>query len=137
MANTQTIFRTNVPQRRATLADGVILLTLAVLFYAGLSLATSFGTNQPVINQIFLSPRVLPLYTLFSVMRMLAAYVLSLLFTLFYGRMAAYNKRAERVMLPILDVLQSVPILSFLPVVLLSLTAILPQRLAVELAPSC
>jgi NitT/TauT family transport system permease protein len=134
MANTQTIFRTNVPQRRATLADGVILLTLAVVFYAGLSLATNLGTNQPVINQIFLSPRVLPLYTLFSVMRMLAAYVLSVLFTLFYGRMAAYNKRAERIMLPILDVLQSVPILSFLPVVLLSLTAIMPQRLAVELA---
>jgi NitT/TauT family transport system permease protein len=134
MANTQTIFRTNVPQRRATLADGVILLTLAVLFYAGLSLATSFGTNQPVINQIFLSPRVLPLYTLYSITRMLAAYVLSILFTLFYGRMAAYNKRAERIMLPILDVLQSVPILSFLPVVLLSLTAIMPQRLAVELA---
>jgi NitT/TauT family transport system permease protein len=134
MASTQTIFQTNVPQRRATIADGVILLTLAVLFYAGLSLATSLGTNQPVINQIFLSPRVLPLYTLFSIMRMLAAYVLSFLFTMFYGRMAAYNKRAERIMLPILDVLQSVPILSFLPVVLLSLTAIMPQRIAVELA---
>jgi NitT/TauT family transport system permease protein len=134
MASTQTIFQTNVPRRRATLADGVILLTLAVLFYAGLSLATHLGTNQPVINQIFLSPRVLPLYTLYSITRMLAAYVLSFLFTMFYGRMAAYNKRAERIMLPILDVLQSVPILSFLPVVLLSLTAIMPQRLAVELA---
>ena len=48
--------------------------------------------------------------------------------------MAAYNRRAEKVMLPLLDVLQSVPILSFLPVVLLSLSAILPQRLAAELA---
>jgi NitT/TauT family transport system permease protein len=48
--------------------------------------------------------------------------------------MAAYNRRAERILLPLLDVLQSVPILSFLPVVLLSLSAIMPQRIAVELA---
>ena len=65
---------------------------------------------------------------------MLAAYILSTLFTLFYGRMAAYNRRAERVMLPLLDVLQSVPILSFLPVVLISLSAVMPQRVAAELA---
>ncbi len=65
---------------------------------------------------------------------MLVAYLLSLIFTLIYGYVAAYNRRAERVLLPMLDVLQSVPILSFLPVVLLSLSAILPQRLAVELA---
>jgi ABC-type nitrate/sulfonate/bicarbonate transport system permease component len=65
---------------------------------------------------------------------MLAAYTLSLLFTLPYGYLAARNRRAEHVLLPLLDVLQSVPILSFLPVVLLSLTAILPERLAVELA---
>jgi NitT/TauT family transport system permease protein len=67
-------------------------------------------------------------------MRMLAAYLLSLIFTLPYGYLAARNRRAEHVLLPLLDVLQSVPILSFLPVVLLSLTAVLPERLAVELA---
>jgi NitT/TauT family transport system permease protein len=65
---------------------------------------------------------------------MAAAYLLSLLFTLFYGYVAAYNRRAEHVLLPLLDVFQSVPILSFLPVVLLSLSAILPQHVAVELA---
>ena len=54
--------------------------------------------------------------------------------TLPYGYLAARNRRAEHVLLPLLDVLQSVPILSFLPVVLLSLTAILPERLAIELA---
>ena len=134
MTSMQTIFRTNTPQRRATVADAVILLSLAVLFYGGLTLATNFGREQPAAEHISLVPGALPLYTLFSVARMLAAYVLSLLFTLFYGRLAAYNRRAERVMMPLLDVLQSVPILSFLPVVLLSLSAILPQRLATELA---
>lgn len=134
MASIQTIFRTNTPQRRATFADGVVLLSLAVLFYGGMTLAANFGRTQPAVEQISLAPGALPVYTLFSVTRMLAAYILSTLFTLFYGRMAAYNRRAERVMLPLLDVLQSVPILSFLPVVLISLSAVLPQRVAAELA---
>src|SRR5690349_19978735 len=132
MTAMQTIFRTNTSRRRATIVDGVLQLSLAVLFYGGLTLATNFGRYQPAVEQISLVPSALPLYTLFSVTRMLAAYILSLLFTWFYGRMAAYNLRAERVMMPLLDVLQSVPILSFLPVVLLSLSAILPQRIATE-----
>jgi NitT/TauT family transport system permease protein len=134
MTSLQTIFRTNVPQRRATFADGVILLSLAVLFYGGLSLATNFAHEQTAAEQISLAPGALPAYTLYSVSRMLGAYILSFVFTLFYGRAAAYNRRAERVMLPLLDVLQSVPILSFLPVVLLSLSAVLPQRVAAEFA---
>ena len=134
MASVETIFQTNTPRRRATLADGVVLLSLAVVFYAGLTLATNFGRERPAVEQISLAPGAIPLYTLFSMARMLAAYILSTLFTLFYGRMAAYNRRAERVLLPLLDVLQSVPILSFLPVVLVSLSAVLPQRLAAELA---
>ena len=129
------IFQTNVPaQRRATIADGIVLLSLAVLFYAGLSLATNFASQPSAVEQISLAPSALPGYTLYSLARMLAAYLLSTLFTLFYGRMAAYNRRAEKIMLPLLDVLQSVPILSFLPVVLLSLSAMMPQRLAAELA---
>ena len=128
------IFQTNVPaQRRATIADAIVLLSLAVLFYGGLTLATNFANQPTKAEQISLSPGALPLYTLFSVGRMLAAYLLFTLFTLFYGRMAAYNRRAEKIMLPLLDVLQSVPILSFLPVVLISLSAIMPQRLAAEL----
>ena len=57
-----------------------------------------------------------------------------MIFTLVYGYAAARSKRAERVLLPLLDVLQSVPILSFLPVVLLALAAVLPERIAAELA---
>ena len=78
------IFQTNVPaQRRATIADVVILLSLAVLFYGGLTLATSFANQPTTAEQISLAPGALPLYTLFSVGRMLAAYLLSTLFTLF------------------------------------------------------
>lgn len=134
MRSFENIFHTGVPNRRATIADGVILLSLAVLFYAGLTLAGGVARQTSGTEQISLAPGALPLYTLYSISRMLAAYILSTLFTLFYGRMAAYNRRAEKVMLPVLDVLQSVPILSFLPVVLFSLSAIMPERIAAELA---
>jgi NitT/TauT family transport system permease protein len=135
MASSSNIFQPGTPlQRKATLADGVVLLSLAVLFSGGLSLAVHFGTQAAPVAGISLSPLALPIYTLFSISRMLAAYFLSILFTLFYGRSAAYNRRAEQILLPLLDVLQSVPILSFLPVVLISLSAVLPQRLAAELA---
>src|SRR6266436_4134170 len=58
----------------------------------------------------------------------------SLAFSLWYGSLAASNRRAEQILLPLLDVLQSVPILSFLPVVLLGLSAFLSQNAASELA---
>jgi NitT/TauT family transport system permease protein len=57
----------------------------------------------------------------------------SLLFALVYGRAAARYHHAEQVLMPLLDVLQRVPMLSFLPVVLLSFSAILSQQAAAEL----
>lgn len=116
-----------------TLGDGLILLGLATLLYAGVRLAF----NAPTViagPEISLSPWALPWYALLSVGRMAAAYFLSLLFSLFYGYAAARNRTARLVLMPLLDVLQSVPILSFLPVVLLGLNAILPQAFAAELA---
>jgi NitT/TauT family transport system permease protein len=83
---------------------------------------------------ISLSPAVLPLYAGFSFLRMLTAYIISLTFSLWYGSFAASNRRAEQILLPLLDVLQSVPILSFLPVVLLGLSAFLSQDIASEIA---
>lgn len=66
---------------------------------------------------------------------MLAAYVLALAFGLSYGYAAAYNRRAERILLPILDILQSIPILSFLPSFVLALVALFPHgRTGVEIA---
>ncbi len=120
-------------ERSFPLGDVVVLILMAVVIYGGTRLAFD---APAVVNgpQISLDPSALPWYTLLSTARMLAAYILSLVFTLTYGRAAAYNRRAEAILMPLLDVLQSVPILSFLPVVLLSLSAILPQRIATELA---
>ena len=119
--------------RPLTRADGAVLLLLAAILYLGVHL----GAGAPARVEgpsISLSREALPRYALLSIGRMAAAYVLSMLFTLVYGYVAAYNRHAERVLLPLLDVLQSVPILSFLPVALLSLSAILPERAAAEMA---
>jgi NitT/TauT family transport system permease protein len=68
-------------------------------------------------------------------MRMAAAYVLSLIFSVAYARIAVANRRAERVMIPVLDILQSIPILSFLPGVVLALIALFPHsNVGLELA---
>ena len=119
-------------QNTFTRGDLVILGGIAVVLYFGVRLA--FATPAVVTGPtISLAPAALPWYALLSILRMGAAYVLSLLFALGYGWTAAHNPRAQRVLLPLLDILQSIPILSFLPVVLLSLTAILPQGIAIEL----
>ena len=134
MAEKPRLFRIGQPNERPfTFGDLAVLLGLAILLYLGVRLAhdAPHVIQGPKIN---LTPASLPLYASLSVGRMLAAYLLSLLFSLVYGRAAAYSDRAERVLLPLLDVLQSVPILSFLPVVLLSLSAVLPQDTAAELA---
>jgi len=120
-------------ERAFTWGDVLALALVAVLLYAGVRLAF----NAPAViygPDISLAPSALPWYTLLSVGRMTIAYVLSVIFTLLYGRAAAYNRRAERLLMPLLDVLQSVLILSFLPVVLLSLSAVLPLSAAAELA---
>ncbi|MDW8214983.1 MAG: ABC transporter permease subunit, partial [Roseiflexaceae bacterium] len=127
-------FTPTPPDRpRFTGADGIILLIVGGLLALGVWAAEAAPAEVRG-PEISLSVGALPFYALHSVGRMAAAYVLSLMFSLIYGSIAAYNPRTERVLMPLLDVLQSVPILSFLPVVLLSLTAILPEGIAVELA---
>jgi NitT/TauT family transport system permease protein len=111
--------------------DVLIAVALLSLVYAAIRLVSP----TPVIGpEIDLSPSALPWYALLSVIRMTASYALSLVFALVYGYVAARSRAAERVMLPILDVLQSVPLLSFLPIVLIVLTTLLPARLGVEAA---
>jgi len=120
-------------RRKLSVIDLLVVLGLVSILYAGVWLAS----RAPAIvsaPEISTSPAALPFYAFFSFLRMLAAYILSVAFTLVYGRAASQNRRAEKIMMPILDILQSVPILSFLPVVVLALRAILPQGIAAELS---
>src|ERR1700726_1764811 len=104
------------------------------LFYGVLVVGrTWLGPFTPQV-EISRSPLALVPYAGYSLLRITIAYVLSLAFTLVYGFVAAYNPRAERFMIPLLDVLQSIPVLSFLPGVMLAMVALFPGRqLGVEL----
>ncbi len=70
----------------------------------------------------------------YSFLRMSAAYLLSLAFALSYGYYAAAHRTGERVMIPILDILQSVPILGFFPIVVLVLYNLQPSGFGPNLA---
>lgn len=122
------------PPARVVFTQADLWLFLMLIGLVGLTIGVANNAPEAVRGPtISLSPTALPFYALHSVGRMAMAYVLSFIFTLIYGYIAAYNPHAERILIPLLDVLQSVPILSFLPVVLLGLSAILPQAFAVEL----
>jgi len=85
--------------------------------------------------EIDLSASSLPKYACYSLSRGLIAYLLSLAFTLGYGYWAARDKRAEKVLVPLLDILQSVPVLGFLPGLVLALAALFPNsNIGLELA---
>ncbi|WP_322512241.1 ABC transporter permease [Chloroflexus sp.] len=125
---------TPAPPAQSLLTRADVWLLLVLIGLLALAIGAAGSAPETVRGpEISLSLSALPFYALRSVGRMALAYALSLLFTLVYGYIAAYNARAERVLIPLLDVLQSVPILSFLPVVLLSLSTILPEAVAVEL----
>ncbi len=84
--------------------------------------------------QISQNPRDLPLYALYSLVRIVIAYVISLVFALAFGYLAASSRRAEMIMIPLLDILQSIPVLSFLPGVMLAMVALFPHsQLGIEL----
>src|SRR5215471_7687769 len=124
-----------IPERTwSRLTDVVIFGAGLALFYGVISIARSWlGPITPE-AEISRNPSALPYYTAFSLLRILIAYILSLAFTLIYGYVAAYSKKAERVMIPLLDVLQSIPVLSFLPGVMLAMVAFFPGRqLGVEM----
>jgi len=110
------------------LRDLPILVAVLAVFY-GLLALTHYWT-QPVNTQppLVLTPGALPLYALYSLARILVAYFLSLVFAIVYGQIAAHNARAERIMIPLLDTLQSIPVLSFLPPVMAAMVALFPTR---------
>ncbi|TDR72442.1 ABC transporter permease [Paludibacterium purpuratum] len=77
---------------------------------------------------ISLDPASLPEYALRTILRMLAAMFASLVFTLVYGTLAAKSRRAEKVLVPILDILQSVPVLGYISFTVTFFIALFPGR---------
>ncbi len=91
------------------------------------------GSAVPVVP-ISHSERSLPLYAFYSIVRITLAYLLSLIFAIAYGYTAAYSPRIEAWMVAVLDILQSIPVLSFLPPVVLAMVSLIPgHQLGIEL----
>jgi NitT/TauT family transport system permease protein len=117
------------------LADIVIILGILGIFYGIMQVGREWtGILRPTVL-IDLSFRALPRYTFFSLIRGLAAYGLSFVFTIVYGYWAAKDRLAEKVLVPILDILQSIPVLGFMPGVVLALVSLFPHsNVGLELA---
>ena len=91
------------------------------------TLAPLSALKEPVIS---LDPVNLPEYALRTTLRMLAAMVASLLFTVTYGTLAAKSRRAELVLVPLLDILQSVPVLGYISFTVVFFMSLFPGRVA-------
>jgi NitT/TauT family transport system permease protein len=118
----------------SVLVDLLVFAAILAGIYAVLATVKYWmGVVTPAAH-ISRSPAALPAYAFYSLVRMAVAYVLSLVFAVAYGYIAANNRRVEMVMIAVLDILQSIPVLSFLPSVMLAMVALFPTRqLGVEL----
>src|SRR5580692_9873169 len=106
-----------------------VLLILGLLVFLGEASRHLFEPLTDLQQQpTSLDPRNLPEYAARTTLRMLIAMVLSLLFTFTYATLAARDKRAERLLIPLLDILQSVPILGFISITVVFFMALVPGR---------
>jgi len=112
---------------------GVAACALA-LFFAVVSTGVYWFQKPIPMVPISSSISALPIYAFYSIVRMTIAYMLSLAFAVTYGYIAAYNARVEPWMVAVLDILQSIPVLSFLPPVVLAMVSLIPgHQLGIEM----
>ncbi|WP_334043482.1 ABC transporter permease subunit [Burkholderia ambifaria] len=122
-----------LPNRWDFIAFPLIICLIAMAVVGFHETMAPIGTLQT--QKISLDPSNLPEYALRTTLRMLAAMVASLAFTLIYGTLAAKSRRAGMVLIPILDILQSVPVLGFISFTVTFFLALFPSRvLGAELA---
>jgi NitT/TauT family transport system permease protein len=111
----------------------LVIGAMVLLVYGGEQ--TTLPLSALEVSPVSLDPRHLPFYALRTTMRMLLAIVCSTVFTFVYAAIAAKSRRAEMVMIPLLDILQSVPILGFLTFTVVFFLNLFPgQVLGAELA---
>lgn len=117
--------------------DIILFLFVVALLYAviqlGVQITAPYSLNQS--HRISLNPMQLPIDALWSLFRMFAAYFASLIFSIVYGYVAAYSPFWRRILVPLLDILQSVPVLGFLSATIALFVALFPSSsVGLELA---
>jgi NitT/TauT family transport system permease protein len=119
-----------VLRARSTPIDIVVVVAVLVLLYVvvrvGHGVTASFSPRGLVLQHVSTSPARLPYDAARSLLRMFVALFFSFVFTLVYGYAAARSRRAERVLVPILDILQSVPVLGFLTITVTAFVGLFP-----------
>src|SRR5579862_7409897 len=105
----------------------IVLGLVALLAYDSQQANTPFQLGTHI--DITLDPAVLPLYAMRTVLRMAVALIVSFVFSLVYAALAAKSRTAEKILIPVLDILQSVPILGFLSITVTGFIALFPGRL--------
>ncbi|MFV9990756.1 MAG: ABC transporter permease [Coxiella endosymbiont of Dermacentor nuttalli] len=110
----------------------LVLAILVLLGYGANAMMVRFDLGQPL--SISLDPTMLPYYALRTILRMLIAMFFSLLFAFTFGTWAAKSRDAERIIIPIIDILQSVPVLGFLTITVATFVSLFHGSL---LGPEC
>lgn len=110
----------------------LILGCFFMLAWGAKQMASPYQLGEPII--IYLSPDHLAYYSLRTVLRMFIALIFSLLFTFIFGTLAAKNKNLARLIIPSIDILQSVPVLGFLSISVVGFIKLFPHSL---LGPEC
>ncbi len=105
----------------------MVLGAIALVAWGGMAMSARYHLGEAL--PISLDPRQLPEYALRTVLRMGCALVASLVFSLVYAAVAAKSRQGEKILIPILDILQSVPILGFLSITVTGFIALFPGRL--------
>ena len=120
--------------RRATggLLSFIVLASIVALFFAFHRRELVLPLHRP---RLHVSARALPYYAFCSFSRMLAAYVIAMVFSLVYGLLAARSRAWERVLIPMIDIAQSVPVVGFFPAAIYFFVALAHgHRIGVEMA---
>ncbi|MHB0888342.1 ABC transporter permease [Acidithiobacillus sp.] len=122
-----------MPNRQDLIAIPLVLAIFFLIAHISRGMAVPFHLGESI--AISSNPWKLPEYALDTVSRMLAAVICSLAFTLGYATLAAKNRYAEKILIPLLDILQSVPILGYLSITVTGFMALFPGSLiGVQLA---
>jgi len=115
--------------------DLAVLIFIIGILSLIIYIASEWGAPYERTLEIDLNPAKIPEYSAQSLVRIFLAYMLSLVFSIWYGYTASRSKFHEKIMIPLLDILQSIPVLSFLPAVVLAMISLFPgKRIGLEIA---
>ncbi len=128
----QIAYKARLPNYWDLLALLIVLSVIAFFAWTAKQMATPYQLGQAI--PISLEPSALPFYAARTVVRMLIALMVSLLFTFTFATWAAKSDRAEKIIIPLIDILQAVPILGFLSVAVTAFIGLFPGSL---LGPEC